>query len=110
MALHSVLTCLLKSSDDWYQLLFFLSSVVFTDLKKPFDTVDYVILIEKLCHYGVQGRELVWLKSYLQDRKQCCKVNGHSIKNSKRELQCTPGLVPRSTAILIYMLLFIIII
>ena len=36
-SLHSVLTCLLKSSDDWYQDFEkgFLSSVVFIDLKKP---------------------------------------------------------------------------
>ena len=80
--LHSVLTCLLKSSDDWYHDFDkgCLSSVVFIDLKKAFDTVDHTILIQKLCHYGVQGRELDWFKSYLQDRKQCCKVNGHTSK------------------------------
>ena len=81
-ALHSVLTCLLKSSDDWYHDFDkgFLSSVVFIDLKKAFDTVDHAILIQKLCHYGVQGKELDWFKSYLQDRKQCCKINGHTSK------------------------------
>ena len=81
-ALHSVLTCLLKSSDDWYQDFDkgFLSSVAFIDLKKAFDTVNNVILIQKFSHYGVRGRELVWFKSYLQDRKQCCKVNGHTSK------------------------------
>ena len=57
-----------------------LSSVVFTDLKKAFDTVDHGILIQKLCQYGMQRRELDWFKSYLQDRKQCCKVNGHTSK------------------------------
>ena len=81
-ALHSVLTCLLKSSDDWYHDFDkgFLSSVVFIDLKKAFDTVDHAILIRKLRHYGVLGKELDWFKSYLQDRKQCCKVNGHTSK------------------------------
>ena len=81
-ALHSVLTCLLKSNDDWYQDFDkgFLSSVVFIDLRKAFDTVHHVILIQKLSHHGVRGRELVWFKSYLQDRKQCCKINGHTSK------------------------------
>ena len=46
-------------------------------LKKAFDTVDHQILIRKLCVYGVVGKELNWFKSYLQNRKQCCKVNGH---------------------------------
>ena len=68
--------------DDWYQDFDrgFLSSVVFIDLKKAFDTANHVILIQKLSHYGVSGRELVWFKSYLQDRKQCCKVNEHTSK------------------------------
>ena len=66
--------CLLKSSDDWHQDIDkgFLSSVVFIDLKKAFDTVDHVILIQRPCHNGVQGKELVWFKWFIQDRKQCC--------------------------------------
>ena len=70
-ALHSVLTSLLKSNDDWYQEfdkgLF--SSVVFIDLNKAFDTFNYMILMQKLSHFRVRGRELVWFKSCLQDRK-----------------------------------------
>ena len=43
---------------------------VFIDLSKPFDTVDYSILIKKLELYGVTGTNLEWLRSYLSSRKQ----------------------------------------
>ena len=34
------------------------------------DTVDHVVLIKKLDHYRVKGRNLVWFKNYLNDRRQ----------------------------------------
>ena len=43
---------------------------VFMDFSKTFDTVDDVILIKKLDHYGVKGRNLLWFKSYLNNRRQ----------------------------------------
>ena len=49
-------------------------------MNKAFDTVDHDILIAKLCHYGVAGKELHWFKSYMSNRKQCCKVNGRVSK------------------------------
>ena len=75
---HSVLTCLLKCTNDWY-LSFdkrFFSGVTIINLKKAFDTVDHDTLIAKLRFYGVEGVELDWFISYLSNRKQCCKVNG----------------------------------
>ena len=76
---HSVLTCLLRCANDWYLNLDKgqYTSVTFIDLKKAFDTVDHQILIRKLGIYGVAGKELNWFKSYLQNRRQCCKVNWH---------------------------------
>ena len=49
---------------------------LFIDLKSAFDTIDPKILIEKLDHYGVQGKALSILSSYLKDRKQYVK-NGN---------------------------------
>ena len=37
--------------------------------------MDHNILCQKLEHYGLQGRELTWLKSYLSSRKQYCSIN-----------------------------------
>ena len=79
---HSTLTCLLKSTDDWYRGLDLgkLVGLVLIDLKKAFDTVDHDILCQKLQHYGVRQRELSWFKSYLSNRKQFCRVSGTDSK------------------------------
>ena len=76
--LHSVMTCLLKCTNDWYLNLenSEYTAVTFIDLKKAFDTVNHDILIQKLEHYGVENKEIRWFRSYLTNRKQCCKVNG----------------------------------
>ena len=76
--LHSVLTCLLKCTNDWYLNLenSEYTAVTFIDLKKAFDTVNHDILRQKLEHYGVKNKEIRWFCSYLTNRKQCCKVNG----------------------------------
>ena len=52
-----------------------LNGSVFIELKKTFDTVDYNILISKLCCYDVNGNAIQLLKSYLTDRTQRCYVN-----------------------------------
>ena len=46
------------------------------DLKKPFDTVDHQVLIQKLAHYVIRSSELIWFKSYLSNSSQFTRVNG----------------------------------
>ena len=49
---------------------------IFVDLQKAFDTVDHVILLKKLEHYGIRGIGNSWLESYLNDRSQFVSISG----------------------------------
>ena len=53
---------------------------------KAFD-VDHKIILEKLSHYGIKGKNLTWFKSYLSKRKQFIMIN--ETQNSKTlEIKC----------------------
>ena len=76
--LNSTTICIIKYCEDWYVTMDSgeITGLVLIDLKKAFDNVDHNILCKKLEHYGVNYRELCWLKSYLSNRRQFCRVNG----------------------------------
>lgn len=49
---------------------------VFLDLKRAFDTVDHRVLLAKLTHFVFSAQAIMWMKSYLSNRKQCVVVGG----------------------------------
>ena len=49
------------------------------DLSAAFDTVDHVILLNRLQHcYGISGHVLSWIESYLTGRSQFVRFNGET--------------------------------
>ena len=63
-----------------------INGVLFLDLKKAFDTVDHKILLTKLHLYGIKVTSYTWFKSYIQNRKQICLMNGKI--SHAREIRC----------------------
>ena len=49
---------------------------IFLDLSKTFDTLDHSILLQKLNHYGIDGKAIQLCESYLTNRTQCVEING----------------------------------
>ena len=62
---------------------------VFIDLQKAFDTVDHLILLRKLEHYGVRGIINDWFSTYLLDRIQTTQI-GPGISNKDQMLTGVP--------------------
>ena len=62
------------------------TTAVFIDSKKAFDTVSHNILIQKLGLLGVKGVNLKLVKNYLSNRRQCVIAN--NIKSTLRSISC----------------------
>ena len=61
---------------------------IYFDLSKAFDTLDHVILLDKLSHYGIRGNPLKLISSYLENRQQFVEF-----RNTKS------GILPISTGV-----------
>ena len=62
-----------KALDDGLQV-----DVVFLDFTKEFDRVSHVILLQKLCNFGISGSLQNWCKVYLSEREQRVVIEGKS--------------------------------
>ena len=59
--------------------------ISFLDLAKAFDTVNHKILIEKLERYGIRGKTLELMNSYISNREQIVKLKDK--KSTEKEIQ-----------------------
>ena len=81
MALMNLMNRLITSLENEEYVL-----GIYLDFSKAFDTVDHVILLRKLAHYGIRGTALKWFESYLSNREQYVTYNG--ISSSKQRIKC----------------------
>ena len=76
--------------------------LVLLDLKKAIDTVNHAILIDELEWYGLRGKSLETLRSYLSNRNQYVVLN--QFKSELKDVLCgvPQGLVLGPLLFLIY--------
>ena len=77
---RSCITQLMESIHDWVDSLENKQpvNVVYLDYKKAFDSVPHERLLVKLHAYGIRGNLLLWIRSFLTNRKQRVVINGKS--------------------------------
>ena len=85
---HSTETALLRVQND---ILVSMEKkevtlLVLLDLSAAFDTVDHVILLNRLQKIGVTGLSLDWFRSYLSERTQAVVIN--NVSSEPANLTC----------------------
>ena len=103
-SLHSTATALLDATNQWYFNIDngLVTSVIFLDLAKAFDTIDHNILLEKLRLCGVNDNSIPWFKAYLTGRQQRCQVNGFLSKGKPISCGVPQGSILGPLLFLIY--------
>jgi len=70
---------------------------IFCDLQKAFDCVNHKILLNKLEFYGIQGKFITLIESYLNGRYQKVTLNTNTTTNSSSKLELINNGVPQSS-------------
>ena len=61
------------------------TDIIYLDFSKTFDTVSHKRLIYKLRQYGIKGKVLLWIQSFLEGRRQRVVLrSGHSLWKNVR--------------------------
>ena len=99
-ALVKVLNDLLLASDSGY-----ISVLMLLDLSAAFDTVDHLILLDRLENLvGIRGQALSWFRSYLTDRYQFVNFNNLNSHQSRVRYGVPQGSVLGPLLFSLYML------
>ena len=101
----SCLTQLLPHLDHIFQNLLnnMDTEVIYLDYAKAFDKVDHQLLLQKLYDYGIRGKLLMWLHSYLTNRWQTVVVNGQHSYKAKVKSGVPQGTVLGPVLFIIYL-------
>ena len=68
---------IIRLLEEWRQKLDdnFVVGAVLTDLSRAFDCIMHYLLITKLAAYGLSEEALMYILSYLSNRKKCLRIN-----------------------------------
>jgi len=74
--MHSTSTNLLECTHDWFVSIskHMCVDVVYIDFSRAFDSIVHSKLLCKLSTYGVEGKLLDWIGSFLHNRLQCVVI------------------------------------
>lgn len=77
---HSTQTCLVEVTNHMYKLIDQKKYVAIAslDLSKAFDSINHTLMLNKLSELGLSENTLLWIKSYLENRRQKTKFKHHT--------------------------------
>lgn len=75
---------------------------VFLDLKRAFETIDRDLMIRKLIKIGINGNELKWFESFINDRKQKTKINNAISSEIVNDIGLAQGTVLATLLFILY--------